>query len=307
MSIKLHHLLPCLLFLITLTGLQGRPELDYYRQWQSKDGQSVLGRLKKIEQGHVIIDVYGSGMVQIPFRKLAPQEFVFLNRYLRAINKEELEIPNISVGATARQQIPSTNQSQFGRSGRNNTCGPNACVNFLLWWADLGMIQLEEDDDRNKQCDSLHSDLARWMSSGRGTNIRELQEGLEKYFDKHPPKYYTPEFRIEPFSIETAVEHTKGSKMVVLSLQVLDNNRPEDGHWVSLVDCQPDGRISINTWGRRFYGYVVPGVHKGQPVYRIELIQDPGNNLNNWYSEEGGGFMIEATDQIFIGELVPKT
>jgi hypothetical protein len=274
-----------------------------YRLWKATNGEVIYAKLSRVEDNQLEFEKENGEKYKVPFSGIDKKEFWYINRHLRERGKDTIELPSYTISDSHRSLIPSTNQSNFGRGSNNKTCGPNACINYLLWWQDLGLIQPPKSESTTEVCDYLHTKLARWMSSWNGTDIREIQKGLDKYFDQYPIKYYDIEMSLFPFSIEEAARQCTASNMVILSLQTTRNNRKHEGHWVSLIRCDDDGIFQINTWGKRFYGRIVPGVFKGKEVHNIECIEDPGNSFA---VDEEIGFIIEEGDSLLVAKLTPK-
>ncbi|MGF1451005.1 MAG: hypothetical protein ACFB21_02885 [Opitutales bacterium] len=280
------------LFLCLVTsGLTARDFEDNFREWRSANGEHFVGKLKSVRDHMVILEGTDRERIQVPVNAFDPREIVFINRFLRSKGDPEYAHPEAKVTPQQRFAMPSVDQGAFGRNSNDETCGPNACINFLLWWADLGLIALEREDSRTEQCDNLHRDLDHYMSSDDGTDFASMQEGLAEYFEKNPSPFFEIEMESVDFTFEAASSACEGSNMVVLSLETMEKSRPEEGHWVSLVSCDRQGNVILNTWGSRFFGRVVPGVYDGEPVQWIELIDDPGQRHSEWINE-GGGFVI---------------
>ena len=287
--------------------LPGNTDILEYRQWKGTNGKDLLARLSGVKDGKLRLKSKNGEMHEIPFSAIDRYDFLYINRYLRSRKKKTIELPYYQISESLRAFIPSLNQSDFGRGryGIDKTCGPNACVNYLLWWQELGLIQTPIPKSNSRVSDYLHAKLDRFMSSRTGTNEEGIRRGLEKYFEEYPVKHYNIEISRMLFSIEEATKQCSGSNMVIASLQIIQKNRMSrgGGHWVSLVECDKNGLVQFNTWGKRFYGRVVPGINGGKKIYDIELMQDPGNNFT---MGEGSGFAIEESDIIFVTKLTAK-
>ncbi len=202
-----------------------------------------------------------------------------------------------------RKGIPVINQGEFGNKASD--CVPSAFCNFLLWWDEIGYLEIPKRGDFEDKAEWIHSRIARYCGTRNtaGTSVDEAREGFAKYFEKDIGDLAAHRcFRDHDLRPENLARYTTGTDATMLEVTIRRPPGRDSGHWVALVEAWPDGTLVFNTWGMRFEGRMKPLEKSSETVtvgrqlvpattYEIEIINP--DDLPDAYKNQETRFILD--------------
>ena len=231
---------------------------------QSESGTMTLSPPKALSL--YAVDAQALSFGWIPWNSFSQASRVELLGMALSESKEEASDKAGVDSAFPRNEIPSFNQSDF-KGGQSANCGPNALANFLIWWDRIGLLPLpvskREEKDR---AEWVHDRLYGAMRSGGGTSSNALVNGFKSYLGRYYPGIVTAKFiqlggnyklaesENLPFTLKAGSDLVQEGNATILAVTQIEKGRPVGRHYVSLTSLDPEGNVTLNTWGYRFRG-----------------------------------------------------
>lgn len=283
-----HHKAVSLLILLTL-ATSGLCMTSEYRVWRTPSGSQVKARIQSFDGEYLHLETEAGKDIKIKLELLTAHDQKIVNNL-----RFNGQVPHTAQMADSRGSnpdrmlMPSYNQADFVRG--NTSCGPNAFANFVLWWDRIGVFDIPKGETEQEKAEWLHKELVKHFEARKGTNSKNMMEGIATFLKQYPSKKYT--FDIErsyPLSIQTLQSNTHGLSACILNVSThfrgrLDKQR---GHYLSLVTMSDRGGFMVHTWGKIFRGQLVPRPSKSSKTkegetavfYELSLLPDKNSQI----------------------------
>lgn len=211
-----------------------------------------------------------------------------------------------------RDKLPIISQGDFG--SKSSDCVPSSFCNFLLWWDQEGILEIPKKGDFDKKAEWIHTKLARYCGTRNtaGTNVHKATEGFLQYFNKDIADLATLKIHVDyDLTPENIARYTTGELATMFQMTIRRGARHDSGHWVALVEADPDGKVVFHTWGARFEGTMKvleenPDTieRDGQSVPRTvyEIVVENKPDLPEWFRNSDRRFILDPAnwDSIYV-------
>lgn len=154
-----------------------------------------------------------------------------------------------------RAKLPLLNQGDFGTL--TNNCLPNALAAFLLWWDQLGVLEVPHPGDVHAKAAWLHQRLTDYCATteAAGTSTRDAKRGLQTYFQRHlagaAALHVGTDFDCSPANL---ARYPVGLAACLLNVTIYHGDVRQGGHFVALTSAKRDGTLSFRSWGLELQG-----------------------------------------------------
>jgi len=217
-----------------------------------------------------------------------------------------------------RLRMPVINQSDFGQN--SSDCVPSSFSNFVLWWDQVGYLEVPKRGDFEDKAEWVHTRMARYCRTRNtaGTHISKAINGFATYFEKElegiAGMRFFQDCDLTPTNLTRRVA---GSDATMLGITIHQPPGHDSAHWVALAEADEKGRLVFHTWGARLEGTMTVHEKSDKTVRLQELgtlntqevpatsyeikISNPGD-LPAWIKTHPTRFFLrpERYDGIFI-------
>ena len=296
-------------------------ELTTERIWRSPDGKTLRGTwvrtINDSKQIEVLTSAGKSVIIAVSNLSEADRQLVTPGQTPKEETTAVLEKP---AGLTAfreipaldRDKLPVISQEDFGNKASD--CVPSSFCNFLLWWDQVGVLEIPKRGDFDAKAEWVHSRMARYCvtRNNSGTYVDDATKGFKEYFEKDLADFATLKIRIDyDLRPENLARYTVGGNATMLQVTIRETPRHDSGHWVALVSASADGTVVFHTWGARFEGKIEvlekkPGILRlgthEVPATSYEIKIRNTGDLPEWFRNGDRKFILDPAqwDSIYV-------